>query len=899
MTNLRTGDFCHRIRILPVPYNDLVCIADGATAPDQRAMAMKSFAQELDWIPSYEVQGTFGVSSIAGHLIVEHGLENAAAITFLKSPFRSSELGADQLKALLAVSYNNLIEWHLFISGTDARWINNLADRAAGNADRVIQLDPNELLPVVSSSKLDELDRTSNFRRSIRSCDEALLQIVSRWKLLLKADYPTIENRNLSALFNALIFVRGCEDRNLDRAPGSTRVLLDSLGAESGDQINVLRVLRNGLLKTGISNKLSDFVREDDLAPFESLDFATAFNLFRELYAPKDAAYDFNFALMSKHALSRIYEKYVALLQPEDETKAPVQLSLIRPIPKEIPQYKSGAIYTPQFVAGFFARFLRENLTPRSFRDLRSIDPACGSGLFLRNLLELQADPFAPGITSATISRAFSQTEGIDRDINACEATRLSLALLHLIATGNLPKASDLRVTNGDAINAIMTGKLERRAYGAVMTNPPYVKLDHLSSADRELYSQYLGAEYAGRLDAYIPFVRLCLELTQPGGITCLVLPQTFLTAANASVLRRAMSEEFNIRCLIDLSAVPVFENVGTYTILLILQRKKSSNDLEKPMAQIAQVTESVGAALQACLDGRMEKTEYYSVFAAAQSTFSHESWVIVSPEQLIIDERLSYLPKLSDFMTVTQGFVTGADKVFIRAREAVPRGEERIYFDFLPDRQIGRYSVPRKTTEVVFSPFDGERPLAEEELADRFPKTWSYLLSKREELEARRSVTHNKVPWWKPVRSRDPSSLLRPKIVCPHLMLTPRFAINPNGRLTVSHSPYIFAKDRGEEQALIRFFCAVLNSTVCNWYIRTYSPKYGRGYNRLEVNLLNGVPVPDLTKIDAKTLSLVTDAVDRLSAKSDERVDDDLDDLICGLYGFTPTERRKLFGLK
>ena len=229
---------------MPSPYHDLIRIADAATPQDQRVMAMRSFAHELDWVPSYEVQGTFGVSSIAGHLIVEHGLENAAAISFLKAPFRSAELGADQLRALLAVSYNNLIEWHLFVSGTDARWVNNLADRAASpEADTIVALNPSDLSRVLSSSKLDAVDKTSSLRRPIKSCDDAVLQVISRWKLLLKADYPDVENRNLSALFNALIFVRGCEDRNLDRAPGTTRILLRVLGERPEEHVDLLAVL--------------------------------------------------------------------------------------------------------------------------------------------------------------------------------------------------------------------------------------------------------------------------------------------------------------------------------------------------------------------------------------------------------------------------------------------------------------------------------------------------------------------------------------------------------------------------------------------------------------------------------------------------------------------------------
>jgi len=861
---------------------------------------MRSFAQELNWVPSYEVQGNFGISSVAGHLIVEHGLENAAAISFLKAPYRSAQLRPDQLKALLAVSYNNLIEWHLFISDSDARWVNNLADRlATPEADKVVAFDPSDLMQVVSSSRLDELDREGGLRKSIKSCDDALLQVISRWKLLLKADYPEVENRNFSALFNALIFVRGCEDRNLDNAPGSTRVLLASLAEQPADQIDLSTILKASLAKTGIPDVLGEFIDEKALEPFKTLDSATAQNIFRELYAPKDAAYDFNFALMSKHALSRIYEKYVALLRPEQSNAEAGQLSLLRPIPQEVHQHKSGAIYTPQFVAGFFSRFIRENLTPKSFRELRSIDPACGSGIFLRNLLELQCDPFAPGITPASITHAFSRTEAIDKDINACEATRLSLALLHLIATGSLPKASSLRVRNADAIAAIMDGSLAPRAYGAVMSNPPYVKLDHLPEEDRKIFAQYLGEDHSGRMDAYIPFVRLCLELSQPRGIVCLVLPQTFMTAANASFLRAKISLEFDVRCLVDLSAVPVFESVGAYTILLVLQRRIVIAGLDRPPAQIAQVTESVGAALQACLDGREVKNNLFSVFPAAQSIFLSKTWVLVSPEQIRIDERLSKLPKLSEFMTVAQGFVTGADSVFIRPRDAIPDAEERIYVDYLPDRQIGRYSVPRRTAEVVLFPYEGDSQLSEEEIKTRYPETWAYLCSHRESLEKRRSVTRSGVPWWKPVRSRSPSTLLKPKIVCPHLMLTPRFAINPNGKLAVSHSPFIISKDEGEEQTLIRFFCAVLNSTICNWYIRTYAPKYGRGYNRLEVTLLNGVPIPDLAAVDSRTLSSITEMVDQVSKRADEKLDDELDNLICSLYGFTPSERQGLFGLK
>jgi len=247
--------------------------------------------------------------------------------------------------------------------------------------------------------------------------------------------------------------------------------------------------------------------------------------------------------------------------------------------------------------------------------------------------------------------------------------------------------------------------------------------------------------------------------------------------------------------------------------------------------------------------------------------------------------------------------------------RERVPRGEEHIYVDYLPDREIGRYTLPTRTEKVVFFPYAGDNALQEGDLSNKFPKTWQYLMSNRKTLAARSGVRSHSVPWWRPLWSREPAAILRPKIVCPHLMLTPRFAIDITGNLAVSRSPFLIASDTGEEKTLLRFFCAVLNSSVCNWYLRTYAPKYGRGYNRLEVSTLRSIPVPDLSKIDFATLGTIVEMVDALSAasrprssqrpsyrptrQSEQSLDSQLDAMIADLYGISSNERKTLLGIE
>jgi hypothetical protein len=265
-------------------YEELLRIVDVATPPDLKVVAMRGFAEELQWTPSYEFQASFGVDAAKDHLVVEHGLDNSAIISFLRAPYRATDLTPSQLRSLLSISYNNLIEWHIFVSQTDIRQINNRAELSIEpSADKVFQLSPSEFSNRLSAIEIDRLQGLEDFRRSLPSCDEALLRVLSRWKRLLKADYPAAENINLSALFNAFIFVRGCEDRNLERPHRAARILISIANSIEGD-VNLATLLTTALHHTGVGRPLSAYVDMAQLQPFLAVDKATTLNLCRDFY---------------------------------------------------------------------------------------------------------------------------------------------------------------------------------------------------------------------------------------------------------------------------------------------------------------------------------------------------------------------------------------------------------------------------------------------------------------------------------------------------------------------------------------------------------------------------------------------------------------------------------------
>lgn len=857
-------------------------IVDPLSTREQRQFAIRGFAETLEWRPSYEVSGFYGDDDVSDHLIVEHGLENAAAFSFVRSPKRAVDLAPSALRSLLAISYNNLIDWHLFVSESDVRIFNN---RSYPDSEIVQQISAGSIEALLSGAGVERFKRAQQQRRSILACDDALIGTLSRWRRMLTADLGgDVTVDDISALFNAIILVRGCEDQVRQNHRRTDRLLISSLDDGPFDpEAFFQRVLD----ATGTQGDLRAFVDVDRLAKFRALDRLTTENLVRDFYRSDQIPYEYNFALISKHALSRVYEKYTALLEFDDSQDR--QVSLFRSLPKEQNPSKSGSVYTPQYIASFFARYLEANVPPRIFRSMRALDPACGSGIFLRNLLELQANPLNGSTTPQSIAASFEGMEGVDRNPNACAAAKLSLALLHLVSTSRLPES--LSITTGDSIERANAQMVDLSAYDAIVANPPYVKLDHLTPAERTLYTDYMGPSLKGRVDAYLAFVKLALEAAKPGGFVCLVLPQTFLTNGNAKPLRDHIRLEYEVRCLVDLSEIDVFEGVGAYTILLIVERRRGAVHWEGA-AQIARIQDGVGPALQACLDRRTASTPFYQVFEVDQSYFSRDKWVVLSPQDASIEIKLSKLAPISHYMDVNQGFATGSDKVFIRPKKDVPKEERAIWAEYLQDREMERYSVPRNVEKVVFFPFADGRPLDEQELQDKFPKTWAYLLANRETLSSRRVSV-----WWQPTRSRKPDALLRPKVVCPHLVLTPKFGIDRTGRYAVSHGPFVAPKRDQVEEGRLAYFAAILNSSVFQWYMRSFAPKYGRGYTRLEVGFLSAFPVPDPERIAPGEWNRLMELVERATNGADSSVDREISALVESFYQLDDSEVALLWG--
>lgn len=131
---------------------------------------------------------------------------------------------------------------------------------------------------------------------------------------------------------------------------------------------------------------------------------------------------------------------------------------------------------------------------------------------------------------------------------------------------------------SGEAIRYFQNHSDLAGTFDLVIVNPPFVALDRQAEDIRRDVAAFMGQDASGRIDMYLAFLKMGLELLRPGGIGMFILPHSFLISDNAHGIRRKILQETWIRCLADLSAIRVFQQVDTYIVLLIFQKKSKHN---------------------------------------------------------------------------------------------------------------------------------------------------------------------------------------------------------------------------------------------------------------------------------------------------------------------------------
>lgn len=192
-----------------------------------------------------------------------------------------------------------------------------------------------------------------------------------------------------------------------------------------------------------------------------------------------------------------------------------------------------GAVFTPEHIVKFMISYI-DNTEKRSI-----LEPSCGMGNFLEQINSKH------NITCIDINENY---------IKHCSS----------------------KFKYAKCIEQNFIYYTTNETFDYIIGNPPYIKIQNIPVKDLMLMKKEYPDFMNGNTNIYIYFIIKCFDLLNKNGKLIFIVPNTWLYSKSFAKLKEFIFQNQLMELLIDFQYHQVFDNVSTYTSIIILS--KSSN---------------------------------------------------------------------------------------------------------------------------------------------------------------------------------------------------------------------------------------------------------------------------------------------------------------------------------
>lgn len=740
--------------------------------------------------------------------------------------------------------------------------------------------------------------------------DKLFLEQINNWRLALANEIhrecPKMPPDQLSdvvqSYINKLLFLRVCEDRNIETYQELLYI------AEKDDATELVSLFHKADLKYN-SGLFDEFLAPQLIGNISS----TFWDIVRQLYYPETP---YSFAVLSSDILGQIYEIFLSK-RIADVNGA---LALVNK-PENVDR---DVVTTPTYI---IQEILRRAVLPRvvgknlkQLCKLKFADIACGSGAFLLELFQLLCDVTLDyyihnnpedlcrtGIDgyrlpySIKVKILTSCIFGVDKDYNATEATKFGLLLKVLededvnslyghkpilpslsqnIFFGNsLLGAEDVRDNNiRETINTFDFGDLK---FDVIVGNPPYMSskdMKNLTPLEHPLYPNKYESAYK-QYDKYFLFIERGLQLLKEDGVLGYIIPSKFMKVGAATKLRDIIARNHYLAELVSFGANQVFIGKTTYTCLLILT--KQENNIFK-YQEISNLT---------LWRNRLDSNE---ITEREETSIGSDTWVLF-PEKF--DPLFTKIYRdgysLEDAVgsdNIFNGIQTSANKTYIFKPTAetettysfkrnnttweIEKSLTKPYFKTVRDG-LSSYNSFSPNARVIF-PYNKDENgklqiISLEQLAEKYPLGYSYIMAYKHELKRRtrdiKPTPNNDNEWHRYGRHQSLEACELPsKLIVGVLSQGEKYAVDIYGTLVSSGGTagYCIISLPEDSPYSIFYLQALLTSRPLEWVTSLYGEIFRGGFIARGTKVLKQLPFR---------------AID-FDNQNDKRLHDDISDL-------------------
>ncbi len=766
----------------------------------------------------------------------------------------------------------------------------------------------------VYSGRFDELFPVDKEVKGTNQIDSYFLSQIDEWRLKLGAEIlkrnKAIRQDEINYLvhtfLNRLVFLRICEDRELERYERLLKVDSSKVYQE------LLELFKEADRK--YNSELFDFTK-DTLSPKIGIGNEVLMDIIRELYYPRSP---YIFSVIESNVLGDIYELFL--------TKKIIITTKNRVELEQKPEiyHDKGIVTTPKFVIDYLThqtlKKLCERKSPDDLTDVRIADIACGSGSFLlqayQHLLDNALNLYLKepekhgakvkqglgGFWYLTLSEKrkilLNNIFGVDLDENAVEVTKFSLLIKllegetnesirhlflkeHLRALPNLKKnikrgnsLVDRKIYKFRKASELTNGELnllkpfdwkkefpeifKKDGFDVIVGNPPYTRIQtikKISAAELDYYksehSHYLCGS-RDNFDKYMLFVERAVELLRDGGRLGYIIPHKFTKIKAGEGLRELISKNSYLEEIIDFGIQQVFgEKSTTYTLLLVLRKAKN------PVFRVEVVID-----LQGWKVGKPGASEVF-----ASSEISADRWVfLVGPLKKLVEKFKATPTKLKTFADIYVGLQTSKDEVYII--RPFKEGKDYVSFEdykgkkWKIERDILRpciynlilspFTTPKANSYIIFPYFMDENGktiiYSREEMKKKFTKTWDYLVSHKKELLKRDIQPFSEETWYAYGRSQSLGKFDgRNKLIAKVLSREPCFAFDSSNIFFTGggNGPYYGVSLKEDSSVSPYYLQAFLNNKLVEIMVSSSSSVFRGEYYSYGKQFISDLPIP------------------------------------------------------
>jgi hypothetical protein len=407
-----------------------------------------------------------------------------------------------------------------------------------------------------------------------------------------------------------------------------------------------------------------------------------------------------------------------------------------------------GIFYTPDSVASMICdlslRACRptwgqtdESIDPQSLDDLlnlRVLDNACGSGVFLLIMLEnlvgllqraaednprachmLQGLGAYPNDRSALARYVVKQNlHGRDLDETALQIAKTQLWL----ATCSMnPEHGLFPLPEADLVvmDSLLPNPGESSSFDIVVGNPPYMKTSSLSEKARaNLRERY---PVRGEYNSHALFVQSGLRQLKKGGVLAYILHKNFFTLDSFRDLRRDLLDSHQCVNLVDCGP-GIFKRVTAETGIIVVRNARPVRDTCVGFSKYDRSA--------SCL--RPVFTLSQADYLRLVRPWGYRYVLNMNDEERRVLNLLEPLPRLNQFVSIRRGIETGRNKGYLssspdepgnwipvlRGKDISPfRGRHRLYLNYIREELSKPGPTDLLRTPKLIVQQNSRRPIA------------------------------------------------------------------------------------------------------------------------------------------------------------------------------------------